>query len=169
MPQKRWPAPRFAALADRIVEETGARIIVVGYGADQPLARQMRLSMRHGAVDLVGQTTIGQLAALLRRSHLYIGNDFLPLHLAVGVGTPVVGMFGPTDPAINGPYNAVGGGARRPPRLLPAPALLSRPGDGLPRLSLRRADRRRDRLGGGLPAPARGREPEPPAQRLTRA
>ena len=66
MPQKRWPAPRFAALADRIVEETGARIIVVGHGADQPLARQMRLSMRHPSVDLVGQTTIGQLAALLR-------------------------------------------------------------------------------------------------------
>jgi heptosyltransferase II len=114
MPQKRWPAPRFAALADRIVEETGARIIVVGYGADQPLARQMRLSMRHGAVDLVGQTTIGQLAALLRRSHLYVGNDSLPLHLAVAVGTPAVGMFGPTDPAINGPYNAAGVGLVAP-------------------------------------------------------
>jgi lipopolysaccharide heptosyltransferase II len=110
MPQKRWPAPRFAALADRIVDETGAQIVVVGHGADQPLARQMRLSMRHPAVDLVGQTTIGQLAALLRRSHLYIGNDSLPLHLAVAVGTPVLGMFGPTDPAINGPYNAVGVG-----------------------------------------------------------
>lgn len=110
MPQKRWPAPRFAALADRIVDETGATIVVVGHGADQPLARQMRLSMRHPSVDLVGQTSIGQLAALLRRSHLYIGNDSLPLHLAVGVGTPVLGMFGPTDPAINGPYNAVGVG-----------------------------------------------------------
>src|SRR5262249_55321360 len=68
------------------------------------------LSMRHPSVDLVGQTTIGHLAALLRHSHLYIGNDSLPLHLAVAVGTPVVGMFGPTDPAINGPYNAVGVG-----------------------------------------------------------
>jgi heptosyltransferase-2/heptosyltransferase-3 len=114
LPQKRWPAPRFAALADRIVEETGAKIIVVGHGADQPLARQMRLSMRHPSVDLVGQTTIGQLAALLRRSHLYIGNDSLPLHLAVAVGTPVVGMFGPTDPAVNGPYNAAGIGLVHP-------------------------------------------------------
>jgi heptosyltransferase-2/heptosyltransferase-3 len=114
MPQKRWPAPRFATLADRIVEETGARILVVGHGADQPLARQMRLSMRHQAVDLVGQTTPGQLAALVRRSHLFIGNDSLPLHLAVSVGTPVLGMFGPTDPAINGPYNAVGLGLVHP-------------------------------------------------------
>jgi heptosyltransferase II len=114
MPQKRWPAPRFAALADRIVDQTGAKIVVVGYGADQPLARQMRLSMRHPSVDLVGQTTIGQLAALLRHSHLYIGNDSLPLHLAVGVGTPVLGLFGPTDPAINGPYNATGVGLVHP-------------------------------------------------------
>ncbi|HEX2034601.1 MAG TPA: lipopolysaccharide heptosyltransferase II [Chloroflexota bacterium] len=110
MPAKRWPAPRFALLADRLVDELGARIVVVGHGADQPLARQMRLSMRHPSVDLVGQTSIGQLAALLRHSHLYIGNDSLPLHLAVAVGTPVVGMFGPTDPALNGPYNAAGVG-----------------------------------------------------------
>ena len=114
MPQKRWPAPRFATLADRIVEETGARILVVGHGADQPLARQMRFSMRHQAVDLVGQTTPGQLAALVQRSHLFIGNNSLPLHLAVSVGTPVLGMFGPTDPAINGPYNAVGLGLVHP-------------------------------------------------------
>ena len=84
---------------------------MVGYGADQPLARQMRLSMRHGAVDLVGRTTIGQLAALLRRSHLTSGTTPLPLHLAVAVGTPAVGMFGPTDPAINGPFNAAGWGS----------------------------------------------------------
>jgi lipopolysaccharide heptosyltransferase II len=110
LPAKRWPAPRFAALADRLVDATGAKIVVVGHGADAPLARQMRLAMRHQAVDLVGQTSIGQLAALLKRSHLYVGNDSAPLHLAVAVGRPVVGMFGPTDPAINGPYNALGVG-----------------------------------------------------------
>jgi ADP-heptose:LPS heptosyltransferase len=70
----------------------------------------MRLSMRHPSVDLVGQTSIGQLAALLQQSHLYVGNDSAPLHLAAAVGTPVVGIFGPTDPAINGPYNAAGAG-----------------------------------------------------------
>ena len=127
MPQKRWPAPRFAALADRIVEETGARILVVGHGADQPLARQMRLSMRHRAVDLVGQTTIGQLPRSCGAATCYIGNDSLPLHLAVSVGTPVLGMFGPTDPAINGPYNAAGVGLVPPGRLLAAPALRARP------------------------------------------
>ena len=110
MPAKRWPAPRFAALADRLVEAAGARIVVVGHGADAPLARQMRLAMRHPSIDLVGQTSIGQLAALLQRCHLYVGNDSAPLHLAVAVGTPVVGLFGPTDPALYGPYNAVGVG-----------------------------------------------------------
>lgn len=108
MPSKRWPASRFAALADRLVEKNGARVVVVGHGADAPIARQMRLSMQHASVDLVGQTTIGQLAALLKRADLYIGNDSLPLHLSVAVGTPVVGIFGPTDPAVNGPYRAAG-------------------------------------------------------------
>ncbi len=104
MAAKRWPAPRFAALADRLVEELGARVIVVGHGADAPLARQMRLAMHHPAIDLVGQTSIGQLAALLALSDLYVGNDSLPLHLAVAAGTPALGIFGPTDPAVNGPY-----------------------------------------------------------------
>jgi lipopolysaccharide heptosyltransferase II len=108
MPSKRWPAPRFAALADRLVEERGAKVVVVGHGADAPVARQMRLGMKHPSIDLVGQTTIGQLAALLKRVQLYVGNDSLPLHLAVAVGTPVIGIFGPTSPAINGPYRAAG-------------------------------------------------------------
>ncbi|MGI8424581.1 MAG: glycosyltransferase family 9 protein [Chloroflexota bacterium] len=108
MPSKRWPVLRFAELADRLVEAVGARVVVVGHGADAPVARQMRLSMKHPSVDLVGQTIIGQLAGLLQRADLYIGNDSLPLHLAVAVGTPVVGIFGPTNPAINGPYRAEG-------------------------------------------------------------
>jgi lipopolysaccharide heptosyltransferase II len=108
MPEKRWPAPRFAALADGLVDQVGARIVIVGHGADQPLARQMRLAMRHPSVDLVGQTSISQLAGLLERCHLYVGNDSAPLHLATAVGTPVLGIFGPTDPAIYGPYRAAG-------------------------------------------------------------
>ena len=109
MTSKRWPAPRFAELADRLVEEAEARVIVVGHGSDAPVARQMKLSMKQPAVDLVGQTNnVGQLAGLLQRADLYVGNDSMPLHLAVAMGTPVVGIFGPTDPAINGPYRAAG-------------------------------------------------------------
>jgi ADP-heptose:LPS heptosyltransferase len=63
--------------------------------------------MHQTAIDLVGQTAdFGQLAALLEHAHLYAGNDSSPLHLAVAVGTPVVGVFGPTDPALTGPYDA---------------------------------------------------------------
>jgi lipopolysaccharide heptosyltransferase II len=111
MTAKRWPPPRFAAVADRLAEEAGARIVIVGHGSDAPLARQMRLSMKQPSVDLVGQSNnVGQLAGLLQRADLYIGNDSMPLHLAVAMGTPVVGIFGPTDPAINGPYRANGVG-----------------------------------------------------------
>jgi heptosyltransferase-2/heptosyltransferase-3 len=111
MTAKRWPAPRFAEVADRLVEQAGSRIVVVGHGSDAPVARQMRLSMKQPSVDLVGQTNnVGQLAGLLQRADLYVGNDSMPLHLAVAMGTPVVGIYGPTDPAINGPYRAKGVG-----------------------------------------------------------
>ncbi|HET7767815.1 MAG TPA: glycosyltransferase family 9 protein [Chloroflexota bacterium] len=111
MTSKRWPPARFAETADRLVEEARARIVVVGHGSDAPVARQMRLSMKQPSVDLVGQTnSVGQLAGLLQRADLYVGNDSMPLHLAVAMGTPVVGVFGPTDPAINGPYRANGAG-----------------------------------------------------------
>ena len=111
MTSKRWPPTRFAEVADRLAEETGARIVVVGHGSDAPVARQMRLSMKQPSVDLVGQTNnVGQLAGLLQRADLYVGNDSMPLHLAVAMDTPVVGIYGPTDPAVNGPYRANGVG-----------------------------------------------------------
>jgi ADP-heptose:LPS heptosyltransferase len=62
----------------------------------------MNLS-KHKPVNLMGKTRLSQLAALMKRSHLLIGNDGGPIHIAAAVGCPVLGLFGPTDPAVWGP------------------------------------------------------------------
>ena len=56
-------------------------------------------------VDLVGRTTIGQTMAVIAGADLVIANDSAPLHVAVGFDRPCVALFGPTDPALVGPYH----------------------------------------------------------------
>ena len=60
--------------------------------------------MRTKAVDLTGQTPVGLLPSLLRQAAALITNDSGPMHIAAAVGTPVVALFGPTDPRKTGPY-----------------------------------------------------------------
>lgn len=108
LPAKRWPPARFAAVADRLTEEAGVRVLILGHGSDAQAARQTRAAMRRAAVDLVGQTSFGQMAAVIERCHLFIGNDSGPMHLAAAVGTPVLAILGPTLPEAYAPYRATG-------------------------------------------------------------
>ncbi len=102
---KRWPPPRFAALADRLIEEGGARVILIGGAADGDLAQAIKRAMRHTPLDLTGQLTWGQTGALLARGDLFIGHDTGAMHLAVAAGAPVVAIFGPSTPEMYGPYS----------------------------------------------------------------
>ncbi|MFQ5812431.1 MAG: lipopolysaccharide heptosyltransferase II [Anaerolineae bacterium] len=102
---KRWPPQRFAALADRLIEERGAQVCLVGGPDDGPIAAAIKESMRQEPWDLTGQLTLGQLSALLERCDLFIGHDTGATHLAVAVGAPVVAIFGPSDPRMYGPYS----------------------------------------------------------------
>lgn len=111
-PARRWPAQRFAELADALIED-GARIVLVGGGEEANLRRAVLNQMRHAdaAIDVGGRTALGELAAVLQRCALFVGNDSGLAHLAGSVGTPVVAIFGPTDPRAWGPY---GGETWRP-------------------------------------------------------
>lgn len=102
---KRWPPQRFAALADRLIEERGARVFLVGGPNDSPIAAVIKEAMRQKPRDLTGQLTLGQLGALLERCDLFVGHDTGAMHLAVAVGTPVVAIFGPSDSRMYGPYS----------------------------------------------------------------
>ncbi len=104
-PARRWPPPRWGALADALIED-GYTIVVIGGSEEADLRRSMLAAMTHAdrVIDLGGRTTLPELAAVLRRCILMIGNDSGLTHLAGSVGTPVVGVFGPTDPRAWGPY-----------------------------------------------------------------
>ncbi len=106
LPEKRWPAGRFAALADRLHQDHGASILVLGGPSDQAVCATMREAMHAPSLDLCGPAPFAERGALLRRCDLYIGNDSGPTHLAVAVDCPVVAVFGPTDVGLYGPYHA---------------------------------------------------------------
>jgi len=101
---KAWPTERFAALADGIAEEIGAEVIIGGGPGDMAAAEAIRSRMRRPAICLAGETSVLQLAAVLKHCRLFVGNDNGPMHIAAAVRTPVVALFGPTDPAEWGPW-----------------------------------------------------------------
>lgn len=106
LPEKRWLPERFAALADRLAEEEGASIAIVGGPLDRAACDAVRASMRAASVDLCGHGTFEELGSLLSRCALFVGNDSGPTHLAAAVDCPVVAIFGPTDVGLYGPYHA---------------------------------------------------------------
>ena len=101
---KRWPVERFAAMADRISEKSGLSIIAVGTTGEKDLIRQIREKAHVQVKDLAGRTDISVLISLLRRARLVISNDTGPGHIAVGLGVPLVMIFGRTNPSRVAPY-----------------------------------------------------------------
>lgn len=100
---KCWPPEHFGALCRKIRESLGLRCVVnYGPGEDDLVAAIRACS---GDADpLPYDGALGPLMAVLRQAVCIVGGDTGPLHLAVALGTPAVALFGPTDPARNGPY-----------------------------------------------------------------
>jgi heptosyltransferase-1 len=100
---KCWPPERFGALCGKIRSELGLRCIV-NYGpGENELAAAVRAACG-GADPLLYDGELGPLMEFLRRALCIVGGDTGPLHLAIALGIPAVALFGPTDPARNGPY-----------------------------------------------------------------
>ncbi len=98
-PRRRWPAERFAALADRLWEAYGCQVVLTGTAEDASLNGAVSGACHAPILDLTGKTEIGCLAALLDRVDLLVTNDTGPSHVAWARGVPSVVLFGPTDPA----------------------------------------------------------------------
>ena len=100
----RWPAYRFARLANHLRRAHGARIVLVGLAEERPLAGDVAGMIPFPAANRAGQVGLGQLAALCELAGLYVGNDNGATHIAAATGCPTLAIYGPTDPAANAPY-----------------------------------------------------------------
>ena len=98
---KRWPAERYGLVARALAAEGLQSIVNHGPG-EESLAREVETAS--GGAARAFQCSISELIALTRRASLFIGGDTGPMHLAAALKIPVVAIFGPTDPARNGPY-----------------------------------------------------------------
>jgi len=101
---KRWGADRFAAVSDILISELDADVIITYGPGEKDTANDVKKAMKHDATILKRPLKLRELAELYRRSDVYIGGDTGPMHIASFVGTPVVAIFGPTDPIENEPY-----------------------------------------------------------------
>jgi len=103
---KRWPVGHFATLARRLVDDGGAQVVITWGPGEEDLARGIASAGAAAGpgVALAPATDLDMLLALLRRASVVVAGDTGPLHLAAALGTPCVGLFGPTSAARNGPY-----------------------------------------------------------------
>ena len=98
---KQWPAERYGEVARSLAENGFAAIVNYGPGEEELADAAARVS---GGVARPLSCSLAELIALTRRASLFVGGDTGPLHLATALGIPVLAIFGPTDPARNGPY-----------------------------------------------------------------
>jgi ADP-heptose:LPS heptosyltransferase len=104
-PAKRWSTEGFAQVADKIASLYGAKVVTVGGKEDEELGKKIDDETKVAdIVNLVGVIPIKQTIAVLNRANLFIGNDSSPMHMSVAVGTPVIALFGPTNPFNAQPY-----------------------------------------------------------------
>jgi ADP-heptose:LPS heptosyltransferase len=99
-----WEPERFAHVANQLGERHGAGVVVLGTEADREAAHRMLDDVSAPALDLCGELPLDAVAAVLERCDLLVSGDSPLLHLAAAVGTPSVGLYGPTDGAERGPY-----------------------------------------------------------------
>jgi lipopolysaccharide heptosyltransferase II len=105
---KRWPVERFALLANHLARTVGAQVLLVGAESDRVLAEQVTGLSSAETPNLVGRLSLGELGALCEIADLYVGNDAGTTHVAAAVGCPTLAIFGPSDPAVSGPFATKG-------------------------------------------------------------
>lgn len=103
---KRWGEDRFADAGDRLAEELGLDVVIVGSETERSIAERIQRRMRHQAVILNGRTSLETLMGVIAESSLMLTNDSGPMHISAALGVPTVAVFGATDDVVTGPYGA---------------------------------------------------------------
>jgi 3-deoxy-D-manno-octulosonic-acid transferase/heptosyltransferase-1 len=103
---KRWGAERYARLGDRLIGQLKQRVILIWGPGERELVEDIARRMTHVPI-IACPTSVTQLVELTRRCRLFVAGDTGPLHLAAALGVPTVALYGPSDPARNGPYGSI--------------------------------------------------------------
>ncbi len=102
-PNKCWPLPHFAQLVD-ILYNDNIIPVIIGSPKEKQAYAEIAAQTQIPPIDLTGKTSLKQLAHITKSAKAFVGGDTGPMHLAAALGTPVAGLFGPTDTTRNGPY-----------------------------------------------------------------
>jgi len=100
---RHWVPERYGQIADRLIKEYKAKVILAGGPADFGMTKQILSSMTQRPI-MAGESSLRQFCALLEKSDLFIGADSGPMHMATAMGTRVIALFGPARPEAVGPY-----------------------------------------------------------------
>jgi len=115
---KRWPPEKFAALADRLLEDQ-RNVVLIGSPEERDVSDEVTKRMKHQPVVLTGKTSLEQVTALLGLVDLVVTNDTGPAHIAAAMGRPTIVIFGPTNPLTTRPFSPVAEVVRHPPDCAP--------------------------------------------------
>ncbi len=102
---KQWSSENYTVLADMILDKYKANVILTWGPGELDVVNEIAENMKHNALPACETKSIKQLTELIKRATLFIGGDTGPLHIASIMGIPVVGIYGPKDPAVYGPYD----------------------------------------------------------------
>jgi ADP-heptose:LPS heptosyltransferase len=106
---KTWPAERFAQVARQLLDDAGhmagGRLMLLGGPDDERVVSTLRRSLpRERVIDLAGKADLLTIYAALKHARLFIGNDSGLMHMAAAAGAPTLGLFGPSDERLYGPW-----------------------------------------------------------------
>lgn len=102
---KRWIPERFAAVADGLAAEFGVRVVLTGGPGEIEIGSDIERSMKTVPLNLIGQTSVRELMAVLSHCRLMVTNDSGPMHVAAAFDVPIVAVFGPTDHTTTSPLS----------------------------------------------------------------
>ena len=129
IPIKRWMPDRYAELANWLIARKRAQILFVGVEDEIPIITDIQGLMRAETNNIAGKTSLTQLASILQKCNVFVGNDSGPMHLAAAVGTRTIGLYGPGDPTRFGPVGPMCQTIRRKTDCPPCPETTCRFGE----------------------------------------
>ena len=115
---KRWPAERYAELADRFID-AGLDVVLIGSPGELAVSNEVSDRARHKPIVLTGKTSVGDVVALISIADFLVTNDTGPAHIGAALGAPTLVIFGPTNPLTTYPLSPHAELIRQPPDCAP--------------------------------------------------